>query len=61
MVLLKRRVILTFTALQREILVILPKIPDNEMFYLTGGIALADFFLAPRKSYDLDIFSAEKI
>ncbi len=30
------------------------------MFYLTGGTALANFFLGHRKSYDLDIFTVEK-
>ena len=25
------------------------------MFYLTGGIALAEFYLAHRKSFDFDI------
>jgi len=30
------------------------------MFYLTGGTALAEFYLAHRKSFDLDIFTTEK-
>ncbi len=36
------------------------KIPDSNIFYLTGGTALAEFYLAHRKSYDLDIFTTEK-
>jgi hypothetical protein len=30
------------------------------MFYLTGGTALAEFYLAHRRSYDLDLFTTEK-
>jgi predicted nucleotidyltransferase component of viral defense system len=30
------------------------------MFYLTGGTALAEFYLGHRKSFDLDIFTTEK-
>lgn len=30
------------------------------MFYLTGGIALAEFYLAHRSSYDLELFTTEK-
>lgn len=48
------------TDLQREILISLSKIPDSNVFYLTGGTALAEFYLAHRKSYDLDIFTTEK-
>ncbi len=48
------------TNLQREILLISSKIFPTEMFYLTGGTALAEFFLGHRKSYDLDIFTVEK-
>ncbi len=48
------------TNLQREILLISSKISGKDMFYLTGGTALADFFLGHRKSYDLDIFTVEK-
>ncbi|MFZ8862734.1 MAG: hypothetical protein ACO2PP_19825 [Thermocrinis sp.] len=28
--------------------------------FLTGGIALAEFYLAHRRSYDLDLFTTEK-
>ena len=48
------------TDLQKEILRILSKMPDGEMFYLTGGTALTEFFLGHRRSYDLDIFTTEK-
>ncbi len=30
------------------------------MFYLTGGTALSEFYLAHRRSYDLDLFTTEK-
>jgi hypothetical protein len=48
------------TDLQREILLIFSKIPDSKMFYLTGGTALAEFYLGHRRSFDLDIFTTEK-
>jgi predicted nucleotidyltransferase component of viral defense system len=48
------------TDLQREILTIFSEIHDSKMFYLTGGTALAEFYLGHRKSFDLDIFTTEK-
>jgi hypothetical protein len=48
------------TDLQREILIIFSQIHDSKMFYLTGGTALAEFYLGHRKSFDLDIFTTEK-
>jgi predicted nucleotidyltransferase component of viral defense system len=30
------------------------------MFYLTGGTALSEFYLAHRRSYDIDLFTTEK-
>jgi hypothetical protein len=48
------------TDLQREILIIFSEIRDSKMFYLTGGTALAEFYLGHRKSFDLDIFTTEK-
>lgn len=33
--------------------------PDGDQFYLTGGTALAYFYLKHRKSNDLDFFTAE--
>ncbi|MFZ8804638.1 MAG: nucleotidyl transferase AbiEii/AbiGii toxin family protein [Candidatus Calescibacterium sp.] len=46
--------------MQREILTIFSEIHDSKMFYLTGGTALAEFYLGHRKSFDLDIFTTEK-
>jgi Nucleotidyl transferase AbiEii toxin, Type IV TA system len=48
------------TELQREILHVFAAVPDASSFYLSGGTALADFFLAHRKSFDLDLFTAEE-
>ena len=48
------------TELQKEILISFSKIPDSNVFYLTGGTALAEFYLGHRKSYDLDLFTTEK-
>ncbi len=48
------------TELQKEILTTFSRIPDSNIFYLTGGTALAEFYLAHRKSYDLDLFTTEK-
>jgi len=48
------------TELQREILHAFSKIPDAGSFYLSGGTALADFFFAHRKSFDLDLFTSEE-
>jgi len=48
------------TDLQRKILLVFSEIPGNEMFYLTGGTALSEFYLAHRRSYDIDLFTTEK-
>jgi len=37
------------TDLQRKILFVFSEIPGSEMFYLTGGTALAEFYLAHRR------------
>lgn len=37
--------------LQREILVRFSSLPDAGHFYLTGGTALAEFYLGRRKAY----------
>lgn len=42
---------------QKEILSIFSKVSDSEHFYLTGGTALACFYLKHRKSNDLDFFT----
>jgi predicted nucleotidyltransferase component of viral defense system len=36
------------------------ELPDAERFYLTGGTALAEFYLGHRRSFDLDLFTAEQ-
>lgn len=45
---------------QRGILDIFGEIPDSEHFYLTGGTALAYFYLKHRKSNDLDFFTSSE-
>ncbi len=47
------------SSLQKNILISLQGVPDFSYFYLTGGTALADFYLGHRRSYDLDIFTRE--
>lgn len=46
--------------LQSRILVTFSNLHDASSFYLTGGTALAEFYLGHRRSYDLDIFTAEQ-
>ncbi len=45
--------------LQKRVLRALSNIADFSHFYLTGGTALAEFYFGHRKSYDLDIFTAQ--
>ena len=45
------------TPIQRHCLEIFVHLPDQEQFYLTGGTALAEFYLAHRLSFDLDFFT----
>jgi len=45
---------------QKEILNTFGSILDSEHFYLTGGTALAYFYLRHRKSNDLDLFTANE-
>lgn len=47
------------SSLQREFLGIFAGLPDQDKFYLTGGTALAEFYLGHRLSYDLDFFTAQ--
>jgi len=47
------------TGIQRDCLALLSTLADQDQFYLTGGTALAEFFLAHRLSYDLDYFTTE--
>jgi len=35
------------------------KLPDSDRFFLTGGTALAEFYLGHRLSFDLDLFTTE--
>lgn len=48
------------TDLQKRILFAFSEIEDANYFYLTGGTALADFYLGHRKSFDLDLFTPEQ-
>jgi hypothetical protein len=48
------------TPLQKEVLVFFSKIKDATYFLLTGGSALAEYYLGHRKSFDLDMFTSEK-
>lgn len=45
------------TNVQKAILQAVPQIPDGAQFYLTGGTALAHFYLRHRQSKDLDFFT----
>lgn len=45
------------TRSQRRFLRFFARLPDSQHFYLTGGTALAEFYLAHRYSYDLDLFT----
>jgi predicted nucleotidyltransferase component of viral defense system len=50
----------TISKAQKELLKLFSKLPDSSQFYLTGGTALAEFYLGHRKSFDLDLFTAQK-
>jgi hypothetical protein len=45
--------------IQKDFLSFFSEIPDQENFYLTGGTALAEFYLGHRLSYDLDLFTGK--
>lgn len=47
-------------SIQERILRRFGRVPESGSFYLTGGTALARFYLKHRKSNDLDFFSAEE-
>ncbi|MFH0795639.1 MAG: nucleotidyl transferase AbiEii/AbiGii toxin family protein [Candidatus Omnitrophota bacterium] len=47
------------TPLQKNLLVEFGKVKEAALFYLTGGTALAEFYLGHRHSYDLDFFTRE--
>jgi hypothetical protein len=44
---------------QKAFLQLFSSLPDQERFYLTGGTALAEYYLGHRLSYDLDLFTSE--
>lgn len=48
------------TPVQRRSILAFAELQDSTHFYLTGGTALAEFYLGHRKSYDLDLFTAER-
>ena len=45
--------------IQKSFLRLFASLPDHERFYLTGGTALAEYYLGHRLSYDLDLFTSE--
>ena len=47
-------------SLQKKFVRAFATLPDQEQFYLTGGTALAEFYLGHRISYDLDFFTSEE-
>lgn len=47
------------TPLQRAFLKRFATLPDQERCYLTGGTALAEYYLGHRLSFDLDLFTGE--
>ena len=47
------------TPLQQEFLAAFSQIPDQERFYLSGGTALAEYYLGHRLSFDLDLFTSD--
>ncbi len=48
------------TPLQTAFLVTFATLPDQAQFYLTGGTALAEFYLGHRLSFDLDLFTTRE-
>lgn len=44
---------------QETFLRLFANLPDQEYFFLTGGSALAEYYLGHRLSYDLDLFTSE--
>ena len=47
------------TPLQKKLLQDIASLQDTKHFYLAGGTALAEFYFGHRRSYDLDLFTAE--
>lgn len=48
------------TSLQEEILRVFAKTAESDLFYLTGGTALASYYLQHRLSRDIDLFTREE-
>ena len=48
------------SAIQKRIIECFKQCADASSFYLSGGTALAEFYLGHRKSYDLDFFTSEE-
>lgn len=46
--------------LQKRFLALWSALPDQDQFYLTGGTALAEFYIGHRISFDLDFFTAHE-
>jgi hypothetical protein len=44
---------------QKTFLNLFAGLPDQEHFYLTGGMALAEYYLGHRLSFDLGLFTSE--
>jgi hypothetical protein len=47
------------TDFQKAFLRLFAGLPDQERFFLTGGTALAEYYLGHRLSFDLDLFTSE--
>jgi hypothetical protein len=45
------------TPIQKKFLEVFSALPDKAQFYLTGGTALAEYYLGHRLSFDLDFFT----
>jgi hypothetical protein len=48
------------TNVQKDFLALFSNLPDQEHFYLTGGTALAEYYLGHRLSFDLDFFTSQE-
>jgi len=48
------------TPFQKKVLEYFSNLKDSRYFFLTGGMALSEFYLGHRKSFDLDMFTSEK-
>jgi hypothetical protein len=48
------------TPFQKKVLEFFSSLKDSKHFFLSGGMALAEFYLGHRKSFDLDMFTSEK-